>query len=300
MPEPTKMRERTPASTGQKFFTAGLAGCMGWGVVHPFNTCAVRMNLATVKGQSFGSFFMQSVRKPGGLKSLYDGLSAGLIRQMFYASSRFALFEILRDEAAKHTPTTIWTRLGVGCVSGAAAALISTPAETTLVRLSNDSSLPKAEQRGYKGVTDAFLRIFREEGPKAFFAASGPFMNRAVLVGMVQVGTLDQFKVTYRETLGITGVFQNTFCSAMSSGLLYALVTMPLETAKNRIAFQKPDAKTGEMLYRGAVQTVMKIAKDEAPKALYSGFAPYYLRCGGHTVSMFIFLEMIRQAMNIK
>ena len=115
------MRERTPASTGQKFFTAGLAGCMGWGVVHPFNTCAVRMNLATVKGQSFGSFFMQSVRKPGGLKSLYDGLSAGLIRQMFYASSRFALFEILRDEAAKHTPTTIWTRLGVGCAQVVAA-----------------------------------------------------------------------------------------------------------------------------------------------------------------------------------
>lgn len=29
-----------------KFTTAGLAGILGWIVVHPFNTLAVRMNLA--------------------------------------------------------------------------------------------------------------------------------------------------------------------------------------------------------------------------------------------------------------
>ena len=32
----------------------------------------------------------------------------------------------------------------------------------------------------------------------------------------------------------------------MSAGLLYSLVTMPFETAKNAMAFQQPDATTGE------------------------------------------------------
>jgi len=287
-------------TAGQKFFTAGTAGVMGWCVVHPFNTCAVRLNLAADKSQSFASYFMQSMRSKKTALGLYDGLMAGCLRQVFYASSRFALFEIMRDEVAKYMPVNIWTRLGVGCVSGATAALISCPAETTLVRLSNDSTLPKDQQRGYKGVTDAFLRITREEGPRAFFAASGPFVNRAILVGMVQVGTLDQFKETYRETFGITGKISNVFASAMSSGLLYSVATMPLETAKNRIAFQKPDPKTGEMLYRSAVQTVMKIGRDEGLMALYAGFPPYYLRCGGHTVTMFVFLEMIRSKMGLK
>ena len=31
----------------------------------------------------------------------------------------------------------------------------------------------------------------------------------------------------------------------MSSGLLYSLITMPMETAKNRMAFQRADPTTG-------------------------------------------------------
>lgn len=279
-----------------KFGTAGSAGVLGWMVVHPFNTCAVRINLSGVKDVTFASYFKQQIKTRKGALGLYDGLSAGVTRQLFYASSRFALFEILRDEVAKYAPINIWSRLAVGSVSGAMAALISTPAETTLVRLSNDSTLPPDQRRNYKGIADAFVRISREEGPKAFFAASGPFINRAIIVGMVQVGTLDQFKQNYRE-FGITGKISNVFAAAMSSGLLYSVATMPLETAKNRIAFQKPDPTTGQMAYRSAVQTVMKIFKDEGIGALYSGFQPYYLRCGGHTVTMFVFLEMIRQAL---
>ena len=34
-----------PLPTSVKFATAGLGGVMGWVVVHPFNTCAIRMNL---------------------------------------------------------------------------------------------------------------------------------------------------------------------------------------------------------------------------------------------------------------
>ena len=49
-------------------------------------------------------------------------------------------------------------------VSGGIAALISCPAEVTLVRISNDNTLPIESRRNYKGVFDAFQRILREEG----------------------------------------------------------------------------------------------------------------------------------------
>lgn len=49
-------------------------------------------------------------------------------------------------------------------VSGGIAALISCPAEVTLVRISNDSTLPVEMRRNYKGVADAFQRILKEEG----------------------------------------------------------------------------------------------------------------------------------------
>jgi solute carrier family 25 oxoglutarate transporter 11 len=180
-------------------------------------------------------------------------------------------------------------------LSGGVAALISCPAEVTLVRISNDSTLPIESRRNYKGVVDAFQRIMKEEGPKTFFSGSGPFVNRAMLVGAVQVGTYDQFRDSYKK-MGITHATTNVLCAAMTSGLIYSVVTMPLETAKNRMAFQKPDPVTGIKPYRSAVQTVTKIASSEGVLRLWAGFPPYYLRCGGHTVLMFLSVEWLRKA----
>ena len=67
---------------------------MGWCVVHPFNTIAVRANLASAAGQTFS---LQGMIQKQGLMSVYDGLSAGVLRQVFYATSRFGLFETFRD-----------------------------------------------------------------------------------------------------------------------------------------------------------------------------------------------------------
>ena len=97
----------------------------------------------------------------------------------------------------------------------------------------------------------------------------------------------------YRE-MGITSKVWNVFAASMSSGLLYSIVTMPFETTKNRMAFQKPDPKTGLLPYRSTLQTMSKIASKEGILRLWSGFLPYYLRCGGHTVTMFMSMEFLR------
>jgi len=229
-----------------------------------------------------------------GFTSLYAGLSAGLTRQAFYATSRLGLFEVMRDEIAKYRETDVFTRLFAGCISGGVAAMISSPAEVTLIRLANDASLPAAERRNYTGLPNAAMRIMAEEGPAAFYRGSVTMAQRAMLVGACQVGTYDQFKATYRS-LGVTDVFQNVFCAAMSSGLLYSLVTMPFESAKNRLAFQKPLAD-GTLQYTSTFQTIRGVASSEGFLTLYNGFGPYYLRCGGHTVLMFIFVENMRRA----
>jgi solute carrier family 25 oxoglutarate transporter 11 len=307
------------------FTTAGLGGIAGWLIVHPFNTCSVRMNLATSSSNSsssslpFRKFLMNSISKDG-ILSLYSGLSAGILRQVFYSTSRFGLFELFRDELAKYRPTDMTSRMATGILitlnlmiinivisiislskgilSGGIAALISSPAEVTLVRISNDISLPLDKRRNYKGVVDAFTRILREEGTGAFFRGSGPFINRAMLVGAVQVGTYDQFRESFRS-IGITAQFTNVFCASMASGIIYSSVTMPFETAKNRMAFQKKDAN-GVFPYRSAIQTMSTIASNEGIMKLWSGFSPYYIRCGGHTVVMFVTIEYLRKIINGK
>jgi solute carrier family 25 (mitochondrial oxoglutarate transporter), member 11 len=113
------------------FATAGLGGMIGWCFVHPFNTVAIRLNLASSSGlnsassakTSFFSFLQTLIREQGVL-SLYAGLEAGLLRQVFYSTSRFGLFEVFRDEMAKHRPTDMASRLAAGVSSGGLAAII--------------------------------------------------------------------------------------------------------------------------------------------------------------------------------
>ncbi|XP_063901169.1 mitochondrial 2-oxoglutarate/malate carrier protein-like [Zophobas morio] len=167
-----------------------------------------------------------------------------------------------------------------GVASGACAALISCPAEVALVRMSNDSSLPSGDQRKYRHIIDCATRIWREEGVRTFWRGSLPFVNRAMVVGVCQVGTYDQFLSIFSK-LDILNPTSVVAFSAMSAGLIYSTLTMPLETAKNRMAFQKPDPRDGEVVYKKTFQTIKRIATTEGPLSLWNGFLPYFGRCGG-------------------
>lgn len=176
------------------------------------------------------------------------------------------------------------------------AAYLSCPMEVAVVRLSNDVTLPLDRRRNYKGVVDTAVRIVKEEGVAAFWRGSEPFVIRAMLVGVFQVATLDQFTVIYSDLLGRkTDSVPVVFCSAMSSGLIYSIATMPLEATKNRMAAQVKDPVTGKVPYTGTLQTLRLVTRQEGFLAFYNGFLPYYIRCGGHTVSMFVFVHLIRE-----
>jgi len=275
------------------FASSGLGGMLGWTIIHPANTVAVRWNLASMQGKTFS---LSGMIKENGIMSVYDGLSAGVTRQIFYATARFGLFETFRDMLHEYRGKTDFaSRVGVGAITGGIAAFISCPMEVATVRLSNDATLPESERRNYKGVVDTVSRITKEEGVAAFWRGSTPFVQRAMLVGVFQVATLDQFKEMYARYLDQKkNSIPNVFCAAMTSGLIYSLATMPLEAAKNRMASQKKDPVTGKLPYTSTVQTLTTVSKQEGFFALYNGFLPYYMRCGGHTVAMFIIVQYLR------
>ena len=155
--------------------------------------------------------------------------------------------------------------------------------------------MPPDQRRNYKGVVDTAQRIIKEEGVMAFWSGSTPFVQRAMMVGVFQVATLDQFKGFYANQFGQKkNSIPNVFCAAMTSGLIYSVATMPLEASKNRMATQKADPTTGKLPYTSTLQTIRTVSAQEGFLALYNGFLPYYVRCGGHTVSMFVIVQIIR------
>lgn len=284
-----------------RFGTACVAGCMSWTVVHPLNTISVQRNLDTMvnpgtKTQGLLSFVTSILRRDG-LKGLYAGLSAGYTRQVYYTTCQVGMFETLRDQVTKYRELDLVTRLLVGCTSGAIAAVVSCPAEVALVRMTNDRTLPVAQRRGYVNVLDAGVRIVREEGVLRLFSGCAPFVVRAILVGAFQIGTYDHVRA-YLASLGVEGRLNLTSLASFAAAFTYSVVTMPLETAKNRLAFQRVDPSTGTV-YKGTLDAMKgAIRSGGGIGGLWAGFTPYYIRCSVFSVGMFVSLEALREMIN--
>lgn len=54
----------------------------------------------------------------------------------------------------------------------------------------------------------------------------------------------------------------------------------------------------GKPEYKGAIDVLTKVIRNEGFFALWKGFTPYYARLGPHTVLTFIFLEQLNALYN--
>lgn len=52
----------------------------------------------------------------------------------------------------------------------------------------------------------------------------------------------------------------------------------------------------GKPEYKGTVDVITKVIRNEGLFALWKGFTPYYARLGPHTVLTFVFLEQLNGA----
>lgn len=71
----------------------------------------------------------------------------------------------LLDSKTNKTPNLL-ENMAMGAIAGAAGALIGTPAEVALIRMTADGRLPPAERRNYSGVFNALARMTSEEGKR--------------------------------------------------------------------------------------------------------------------------------------
>lgn len=51
----------------------------------------------------------------------------------------------------------------------------------------------------------------------------------------------------------------------------------------------------GKPEYKGAIDVLLKVGRQEGVFALWKGFTPYFCRLGPHTVLTFIILEQLNQ-----
>lgn len=266
--------------------------------VQPLDLVKTRMQVAKSTGGTKVSSIsvLMGVAKNEGIATLYTGLSAGLLRQATYTTTRLGIYTWLFEKFSSPDgkPPGFLMKAGMGMAAGASGAFVGTPAEVALIRMTSDGSLPKEMQRNYKSVVDALLRIYKEEGLTTLWRGATPTMGRAMVVNAAQLATYSQAK---QFILGTGYIKDGIFChfvSSMISGLVTTIASMPVDIAKTRLQSMK--YVDGKPEYKGAVDVLTKVVKNEGFFALWKGFTPYYFRLGPHTVITFIILEQVNIA----
>lgn len=238
---------------------------------------------------------LTGVTSAEGFLGLYKGLSAGLFRQITYTTARLGMFGILKDYMSPNgDPLPFHKKAFAGMIAGGVGAVVGTPAEVALVRMTADGRLPPSERRGYTSVFNALARVTREEGVTTLWRGTMPTVGRAMVLNIAQLATYDQAK---EMILGTGVVGDNIGAHALAStcsGFIATAVSIPLDSAKTRV--QNMRVINGVPEYSGMLDALRKTAAKDGVLSLWRGFTPYFLRLGPHTILTFICLEQLKAA----
>ncbi|KAL2257183.1 hypothetical protein VTK26DRAFT_553 [Humicola hyalothermophila] len=227
------------------------------------------------------------VIKHEGIRGLYNGLSASLLRQITYSTTRFGIYEELKSyyansakRADKIDPKTgkpkapsLPVLIAMASVSGLAGGIAGNAADVINVRMQHDAALPPAERRNYAHALDGLVRMVREEGPGSVFRGVWPNSARAVAMTASQLASYDVFKRTLLRLTPMRDNLATHFSASFLAGVVAATVTSPVDVIKTRVM----SATNGN---HGVVTTLKEIYAAEGLRWMFKGWVPSFLRLG--------------------
>lgn len=299
------------------FVEGGIASIVAGCSTHPLDLIKVRMQLQ-------GESNVQSLRpalafQPGatssihvpprvgpitvgvrivqqeGVAALFSGVSATMLRQTLYSTTRMGLYDILKQKWTK--PETkgmpLSRKITAGLISGGIGAVVGNPADLSMVRMQADGRLPPSQRRNYKSVVDAISCMVKQEGVTSLWRGSSLTVYRAMLVTASQLASYDQFKEMILENGVMRDGLGTHVTASFGAGFVAAVASNPVDVIKTRVMNMKVEAGK-EPPYKGAMDCAVKTIKAEGPMALYKGFIPTISRQGPFTIVLFVTLERVR------
>ena len=211
-------------------------------------------------------------------------LSASLLRQATYSTTRFGVYEELKEVFTTATTSPSFpTLIAMASTSGCLGGIAGNPADILNVRMQNDASLPAADRRNYRNAIDGLFRMVREEGFASLFRGVWPNSTRAVLMTASQLASYDIFKKELIQRSSMEDNLYTHFTASFMAGFVATTVCSPVDVVKTRVM----SAKTSE----GMVSLLTRITQNEGFGWMFRGWVPSFIRLGPHTIATFMFLE---------
>lgn len=271
-------------------------------VIQPLDMVKVRIQLGHPAGTNPMAVATRIAAEEGPA-ALYKGLSAGILRQVFYGTSRLGIFRTLTNHFTPEGKTAVdipfTTRVGCSLVAGGLGAIIGTPADAALVRMQADSTLPVEQRRNYKNGLDAMMRMLREEGLSGFFSGAGPTVIRGLAINVGMLSSYDSYKAFVGPFLDGKDGQITRFVGGALSGWTAATVALPFDYVKTLLQKQTPDAQ-GNLPYSGLVDCARKTVAEKGVLALWTGYPTFVIRICPHIMLTWVFMDNIKAALEAR
>uniref|UniRef100_A0A8D2ZX02 Dicarboxylate carrier UCP2 n=2 Tax=Scophthalmus maximus TaxID=52904 RepID=A0A8D2ZX02_SCOMX len=286
-----------PPPLGVKMASAGAAACIADIVTFPLDTAKVRLQIQgekkAMEGIRYRGVFgtISTMIRTEGPKSLYNGLVAGLQRQVCFASIRIGLYDNVRDfyTGGADNPGVL-VRILAGCTTGAMAVSFAQPTDVVKVRFQAQMNLDGVARR-YTGTIQAYKHIFQNEGMRGLWKGTLPNITRNALVNCTELVTYDLIKEAILRHNLMSDNLPCHFVSAFGAGFVTTVIASPVDVVKTRYMNSPPGQ------YKSAINCAWTMMTKEGPTAFYKGFVPSFLRLGSWNVVMFVSFEQIKRAM---
>ncbi|KAL3092884.1 hypothetical protein niasHT_030073 [Heterodera trifolii] len=267
-----------------RWYFGGIAGSMAACFTHPLDLLKVHLQTQQ-QGKLSLPGMSAKIYKTDGFSGFYNGLSASILRQLTYTTTRFAVYETVKKQSSGDL--NFGQKMLLAGVAGACGGVAGSPADLVNVRMQNDIKLPPAERRNYKNAIDGLFRMAREEGVSKWFNGCTMATGRAVLMTIGQLSFYDQIKqMLIAANLAKDNIYTHLFSSFLAASGATVL-TQPMDVLKTRMM----NAPPGQ--FKGLWDCCVYTAK-LGPTGFFKGFFPAWVRLAPHTILLFVFFEQLR------
>lgn len=283
----------------KRWLVAGAAMSTAELMTIPIDTAKVRLQLqgqtATAGSKPYTSMFncLSRMAAEEGPRSLFKGLSPGVLRQMVYGGLRLGTYDNVRDFYAERIDgedaktASFAVKVASGFTTGAFAMCFGQPADLMKVRF-------QANTGGGTSLFGAARSIVTTDGFLGLWRGLGPNIMRNAVINTAELATYDQIK----ETIKAKGLMEEGVplhvVGSVSAGFCAVVVGSPFDVVKTRI-MNSVRAADGSVVYTSFGQTFGKIMSEEGPLAFYKGFLPNFMRLGSWVTVMFLSYEQYKK-----
>ncbi|XP_044038571.1 mitochondrial thiamine pyrophosphate carrier isoform X2 [Siniperca chuatsi] len=273
------------------------AGMVTRALISPFDVLKIRFQLQIERvssqrpeGKYWGLFqASRCIYSEEGLSAFWKGHIPAQLLSICFGAVQFASFEFLTEVVHKTTPydsQTAGVHFMCGGLAACSATVVCQPLDTLRTRFAAQGK-PKV----YRNLRHAVSTMCRSEGVLTFYRGLSPTMLAVFPYAGLQFFTYNLFKklLAPPPKAGKSGGNLRSLLCGSGAGIISKTVTYPFDLFKKRLQVRS---------YRGLVDCVVQIAKEEGVRGFFKGLSPSLVKAALSTGFTFFWYEFFLNAMH--